>query len=85
MIYELFFLLFIIKEMDKYYEFYCTHYMRSIEEEFEKKQKYFYIPSRYKDMDLVLKTDRFFKEIINKAAKVAKVNKRFIGNHWSKH
>jgi hypothetical protein len=63
--------------MDKYCEFYCL----AAFEEVSKKQRYFYIPANYKDMELVLKTDRYFKRIIRKADKRLKVNKKFIGNN----
>lgn len=63
--------------MDKYCEFYCF----AAFEEVSKKQRYFYIPANYKDMELVLKTDRYFKRIIRKADKRLKVNKKFIGNN----
>ncbi len=63
--------------MDKYCEFYCS----AAFEEVSKKQRYFYIPANYKDMELVLKTDRYFKRIIRKADKRLKVNKKFIGNN----
>ncbi len=63
--------------MDKYYEFYCNQVMRTFEEEF-KKQRYFYIPAAYKDMEVVLKNDRYFKGIFKKATKCLKVNKKFI-------
>jgi hypothetical protein len=51
--------------------------MRTFEEEF-KKQRYFYIPAAYKDMEVVLKNDRYFKGILKKATKCLKVNKKFI-------
>lgn len=63
--------------MDKYCEFYCS----AAFEEVSKKQRYFYIPVIYKDMEAVLKTDRYFKRIIRKADKLLKVNKKFIGNN----
>jgi len=63
--------------MDKYCEFYCS---AAFEEVF-KKQRYFYIPANYKDMDAVVKNDRNFKRILRKAAKRLKVNKKFIGNN----
>lgn len=65
--------------MDKYYEFYCNPFMRTFEEGF-KKQQYFYIPANFKDMEVVVKNDRFFKGILKKAKKYLKVNKKFIGN-----
>jgi len=63
--------------MDKYCEFYS---LAAFEEVF-KKQRYFYIPANYKDMDAVVKNDRHFKKILRKAAKHLKVNKKFIGNN----
>lgn len=63
--------------MDKYCDFY---YSEAFEEVF-KKQRYFYIPMIYKDMEAVVKNDRYFKGIIRKAAKHLKVNKKFIGNN----
>lgn len=66
--------------MDKYYEFYCNYSMRDIENAF-KKQHNFYIPVRIKDKEKILKNDRFFKRIINKACKYLNVNKKFLNYH----
>lgn len=63
--------------MDKYCEFYCY---ATFEEVF-KKQRYFYIPVIYKDMEAVVKNDRYFKGILMKATKRLKVNKKFINNN----
>ena len=63
--------------MDNYCDFYCS---AAFEDVF-KKQRYFYIPVMYKDMEAVVKNDRHFKGILRKAMKRLKVNKKFIGNN----
>jgi len=54
--------------------------MRDFEQAF-KKQRNFYIPVRIKDKEEILKTDRFFKKIINEASRYLKMNKKFLNYH----